>query len=103
MARNYIKWGEWNTLEKKTGVKSSQTSKNEDKRTAQRKKFIKCKKCGGDMTYIKGTNILICENLVEKKPKSNETKTGTNEKVICGNLNLVDNQYMNYVDYLFNN
>lgn len=55
------------------------------------------------MTYIKDTNILICENLVEKKSKNNEPNAGTNEKVICGNLNLVDNQYMNYVDYLFNN
>ena len=56
------------------------------------------------MTYLKGTNILICENEVEKKKvKVGETgaKVEYTVKERCGNINMVDAQYQSYMHYLF--
>lgn len=99
-------WGQWREVEKLLGIKGGKkdNKKNEDKRAAQRKKFAKCKVCGNQMTYIPNSNILICENNVEKK-KTRVLEDGTKQTYTisepCGNINLVDKQYQEYMNYLF--
>ena len=48
----------------------------------------KCRVCGGDMTAIAGTNVWVCQNVVEKtKTKKNEDGSVTEFKVteMCDN------------------
>lgn len=56
------------------------------------------------MTYAKGTNSLICENVIEKK-KIKELEDGSKltNKIIerCGAVNLVSDEYIGYLEYLF--
>lgn len=107
MARTYINWGRWNELSKETGIKRKPkvaNKKNEDGKIKKRKQFARCPKCGGQMTYVPETNILLCENEVQKKfSKKNEDGTTTEETktAICGYTNLVDNKYLGYMNYLF--
>ena len=107
MARTYVNWGCWNELSKETGIKRKvkvANKKNEDSKIKKRKQFARCPKCGGQMTYIPETNILLCENEVQKKfSKKNEDGTTTEETktVICGYINLVDKKYLSYMNYLF--
>lgn len=86
MSRVYLQWKDRDKLGKRKPEKI-----DENKRKAQREKFCKCKQCGGQMTYVEGTNIFLCQNEVE-------TKEG---KKTCGAINLVDDRYMDYVNYLF--
>ena len=42
----------------------------------------KCRVCGGDMTAIAGTNVWVCQNVVEKtKSRKNEDGSVTEYKV----------------------
>lgn len=90
---NKINFEDWKNSRKKS-------EKINDKKAAQIKKFSTCRICGGQMTYVKGTNILVCECDVQKKVKS-----GGEEKIVtekCGNTNIVDKAYQDYLNYLFN-
>ena len=110
MSKNVIKWGNWTELEKALGIKSKAVpAQNSAKKKTQIEKFAKCKSCGGQMTYIKGTNALICTCEIEKEkekvvtnPDGSVTKTKYNVKEPCGNLNLVSDEYQSYMNYLFN-
>lgn len=109
MAKKVIKWGNWTELEKALGIKSKPAPvQNAVKKKAQIEKFSKCKVCGGQMTYVKGTNVLVCNCEVEKErektvtnPDGSVTKTKYKVKEPCGNINLVSHEYMGYVKYLF--
>lgn len=105
--RKYYGVDEFKEINKKLGIKgSTQKTKtyDEQKRSAQRIKFCRCKICGGMMTYAKGTNSLICENVIEKK-KVKELEDGSKltNKIIerCGAVNLVSDEYIGYLEYLF--
>lgn len=104
MARTYVGWNE-GLSKLNTSKGKGKTNKENEKKTAQKKKFLKCRVCGGTMIYVPNSNIFICENEVEKK-KTIVNEDGTSsEKVYterCGNVNLVDRQYMGYINYLFN-
>lgn len=100
--RNWIKWGDWEQFNEITGY----TPKKKVGKTAtdeQRAKFSRCKECGGKMTYIKGSNILICENKVEKEIKTtvDGEETKSIRTVNCGNINMVADKYQSYLEYLF--
>lgn len=99
--RKILKWGQWDELNKELGLKRvKKVSKDNDKKRAQRRKFTKCKVCGGTMTYIPNSNIFVCENEVEKT----EVVDGISKKikVKCGNTNYIDRNYIGYINYLFN-
>jgi len=104
--RKYYGIDEFKEINKALGFKVKKTTQrnyDEQKRKAQRAKFCKCKTCGGMMTYIKGTNSLICENIVEKK-KSKEVDGKTQITKVterCGTVNLVEDKYVPYLTYLF--
>lgn len=86
MPRTYIKLSDW------AAEKSKPTKRgNDEKRESQRKKFATCRICGGQMKYLSGTNLFICENEIEKD----------GEKTTCNNINMVDVQYQDYMRYLF--
>ncbi len=94
-------------IRKNLGLPAAKTSikkYDEDKRKAQRKKFCKCPACKGFMTYVRGTNSLICENVVTKT-KERTNKEGVKSKVTvtepCGYVNLVNEEYQDYLKYLF--
>lgn len=112
MGRQYISWGNFDEMEKATGLKPKskpEPSKKEAEAAAKKlekrqQKFARCRACKGLMQYVPGTNILICENEVEKKVTVKNEDGTTTEKVEvkrCGNINLVADEYMGYVDYLF--
>lgn len=86
MPRTYIKLSDW-VAEKSKSTKRG----NDEKRESQRKKFATCRICGGQMKYLSGTNLFICENEVEKD----------GVKTTCNNINMVDAQYQDYMRYLF--
>ena len=105
--RKYYGIDDFKEINKKLGIKNNaQKTKtyDEQKRSSQRIKFCRCKACGGMMTYVKGTNSLICENVVEKK-KVKELEDGSKltNKVVerCGAVNLVSDEYVGYLEYLF--
>lgn len=104
--RKYYGIDEFKEINKKLGIKNIQKTKtyDEQKRSAQRIKFCRCKVCGGMMTFAKGTNSLICENMVEKK-KIKELEDGSKltNKIVerCGAINLVSDEYIGYLAYLF--
>ena len=104
--RKYYGIDEFKEINKKLGIKNIQKTKtyDEQKRSAQRIKFCRCKACGGMMTFAKGTNSLICENMVEKKKiKELEDSSKLTNKIIerCGTINLVSDEYIGYLAYLF--
>lgn len=103
--RRYIGWGHWDELAKETGIKRKSAQKKADPaKLKKRKQFAKCPKCGGQMTFLPETNILICENEVEKKfTKKNEDGTTTEEvkRAVCGYVNYVAKRYVGYLNYLF--
>ena len=104
MPRTYVQWGDWYKLNLKKAKGKYEPKTDEEKKASQKAKFGKCRICGGQMTYLKGTNILICENEVEKKKvKIGETgaKVEYTVKERCGNINMVDAQYQSYMHYLF--
>ena len=110
MEKKVIKWGNWEELNKALGF--GQPKPAQKKELANKKvkieKFAKCKNCGGQMTYIKGTNAFICDCEVEReKEKIVKNKDGTESKVKykvkepCGATNLVAEEYQSYMRYLF--
>lgn len=106
MAKKVFKWGQWTELAQEFGFKmKAPVEFNPAKKKVQREKFACCKSCGGQMTYHKGTNVLTCENVVEKTKKVT-TETGEEVektfKEVCGNTNIVDRDYIGYMEYLFN-
>ena len=108
--RAYIQWKDWDALEKATGFKATPQFKvNKEKQRSLRKKFATCPKCGGQMEYYSGTNVLVCENEVSKKqkieiPAENGAAAQTiekNTKGRCGFIKTVDPQYEGYLNYLY--
>ena len=85
-------------------IKKKESNYDEQKRTSQRKKFCRCPSCGGMMTFVPGTNTLICENKVMKE-KTKQLRDGVEQKYsveeICGNINLVSDEFQGYLNYLF--
>lgn len=102
--RKYIQWGHMGEVESKLGIKRRPVKKKDADKTKKREKFAKCRQCGGQMTYIPGTNLLVCENEVEKKVKKT-LEDGTTKEVTetgrCGNINMVGDDFVGYVQYLF--
>ena len=102
--REYIQWGHMGEVEGKLGIKRKPAKKKDMDKTKKREKFAKCRQCGGQMTYIPGTNLLICENEVEKKVKKT-LEDGTTKEVTetgrCGNINMVGDDFVGYAQYLF--
>ena len=84
--------------------KKNEISYDEKRRTAQRIKFCRCSVCGGMMTFVPMSNTLFCNNVVTKekikKNKDNvEIKYTVDEP--CGNINLVGEEFVGYLNYLF--
>lgn len=107
MARVKYNWGELDKVAKDFGLKmpEKKSDSNAVDKTARRQKFAKCRTCGGQMTYIKGTNALVCENLVEKTKKITNADGTVSTSVVnerCGAINLVADQYQSYMNFLFN-
>jgi hypothetical protein len=104
-------WGEFEAFAKETGLKFNPKEKkvNEDKREAQRKKFLECKSCHGQRTYLAGTNCLICNCEVEREKeipvKDKFGKVINKKKEIvkesCGIVDLIAPEYQDYARYLF--
>lgn len=111
MSRTIYSWGQFEQLAKNLGLKftNSNSHIDENKRKAQKEKFCKCKNCGGQCDYIKGTNCLICNCIVEKEKKViTKDKYGkvTSEKSVkilepCGTIDVVPVKYQDYMKYLF--
>lgn len=110
--RKYFNWNQWEEVNKEFGFRTKKPAQKNDavKKKARIEKFCKCKECGGQMTYVKGTNTLICDCEVERqKEKAIRDKFGNivnKEKITvkepCGNVNIISEEYMGYVNYLFN-
>jgi len=103
MPRTYHTWGDWEAINTKKS-KGKGAKVDEQKREAQRTKFARCRVCGKQMTYLNGTNILVCKNEVEKKKTRVNELGETVEYTVseeCGNVNIVDTQYQDYMRYLF--
>lgn len=66
----------------------------------RQEKFLKCPKCGGQMTCYAGTNVLTCGNMVETK-SFNENGTEYTKKEECGFVRLLDSDSVSYSEYLF--
>lgn len=106
--RTYYGVSEFDTINKQLGLKRkapAQAKKyDENKRKSQRAKFCKCPKCKGMMTYVTGTNTLVCDNVVTKK-KTRISKDGTKTEIEvqerCGTVNVVEPKYFDYLTYLF--
>ena len=104
MERKFFKWGQFDELAKAMGIKMPKPQeRNAGKLKVQREKFARCRKCGGQMTYIPSTNVFICNNVVEfeKEVIVEGIPTTKTEKKVCSNLNFVDKEYQNYMRYLF--
>ena len=108
MARVKYGWTEMNKIAEDMGLKIPEKKSNNDTvdKNSRREKFARCKKCGGQMTYIKGTNVLVCNNDVEVDVTEVNESTGvsnvTKKKEKCGAINMVAEQYQSYMNYLFN-
>lgn len=106
MSRQWFGWGKWQEVCNALGIEykpSVPKQGNEARKKFQREKFAKCRDCGGQMTYV-GGNIFVCDNEVEKTFTTTDEsgiEVKKTEKRRCGNINLVDDQYMGYVEYLF--
>lgn len=103
-----VNWGNWLEFSSLTGLqrksKVKRQKKDDDKKKSKREKFAKCKECGGQMTYIPNTNTFVCENEVTKKKKKKLEDGTIQESTVterCGNINIVDRQYTEYVKWLF--
>lgn len=68
--------------------------------TPRQEKFLKCPKCGGQMTHHAGTNILTCGNMIETKG-FNENGAEYTKKEECGFTRILDTDSVNYAEYLF--
>lgn len=66
----------------------------------RQEKFLKCPKCGGQMTYHKGTNVVTCGNIIETKG-FNENGAEFTKKEECEFTRFLDKESMGYVEYLF--
>lgn len=105
MARTKYTWGELDKVAKDFGLKMPKAkAKDAPDKEARKAKFAKCRVCGGQMTYVPGTNVLVCDNMVEKE----FTKVGEDGKEVkstktvrCATLNLVKDEYQSYMNYLF--
>lgn len=109
MSKGRTKYGisDMDSIRRSLGLskpKAKERKFDEDKRRAQRAKFCKCPACKGYMTYVRGTNSLICENEVTKT-KERTNKEGVKSKFEvtepCGFVNLVSEDYQGYLQYLF--
>ena len=101
MAREYAKWGEWDKIGFKINKK---VDKNSEKKKSQKEQFARCKVCGGQMIYLKGTNILVCSNTIEKKITAVDKSGKECESITavpCSNINMVSEPYQSYMRYLF--
>ena len=79
---------------------------DENRRKAQRIKFCKCPSCGGMMTFVPNTNMLFCENEVKKKIKKKDklgVEVETEIIAPCGEVNVVEDNFISYLNYLFDN
>ena len=56
-------------------------------------KILKCPKCGGKMKYVNGTNLLICENSIEKDGNVEE----------CGTTKFIDDKTQIFLEFIFRN
>ena len=103
MARVKYSWTEMNKIAEDMGLKTPKKKSNNDTvdKNSRREKFARCKKCGGQMTYIKGTNVLVCNNDIEVD-ESTGVSSVTKKKEKCGAINMVAEQYQSYMNYLFN-
>ena len=105
MARIKYTWGELDKVAKDFGLKMPEVkAKVAPDKEARKAKFAKCRVCGGQMTYLAGTNVLICQCEVEKefvKKSEDGTETKVTKTVTCNNINIVDEQYQSYMNYLF--
>ena len=106
--RTYYGVSDFKTINKELGIKVGRPAQNrkydENKRKSQRAKFCKCPKCKGMMTYVPNTNTLVCDNIVKKtreKTLSDGSKTKIEVEERCGNVNVVSDQYVDYLVYLF--
>jgi hypothetical protein len=106
--RTYYGVSDFKTINKELGIKVGRPAQDrkydENKRKSQRAKFCKCPKCKGMMTYVPNTNTLVCDNIVKKtkeKTLSDGSKTKIEVEERCGNVNVVSNQYVDYLAYLF--
>lgn len=107
MSNGRIKYkqGDMDAIRKKLHLnfKKKESHYDEQKRTSQRKKFCRCPSCGGMMTFVQGTNTLICENKVIKE-KTKQLRDGEQKYSVeetCGNINLVSDEFQGYLNYLF--
>lgn len=66
----------------------------------RQEKFLKCPKCGAQMTYHVGTNVLTCDNMVETKG-FNEDGAEYVKKEECGFVRFLDSDSVSYAEYLF--
>lgn len=108
--RTYYGVNDFKSINKAFDIKAGAPAKakpkkyDENKRKAQRAKFCKCSKCKGMMTFVPGTNTLVCDNIVPKK-KIKTLKDGTKKEVMveerCGNVNVVGDNFIDYLNYLF--
>lgn len=106
--RKYYGVSDFKVINKELGIKQNIPAKakkyDENKRKSQRAKFCKCNKCKGMMTFVPGTNTLVCDNIITKK-KTKTLPDGSKKEVEvqerCGNVNVVSDQYVDYLAYLF--
>lgn len=108
--RTYYGVSDFKTINKELGIKNFAPAKNKDKkydegkRKSQRAKFCRCSKCKGMMTYVPNTNTLVCDNVVTKK-KIKVLQDGSKKEFEvqerCGAVNVVGEQYQDYLKYLF--
>lgn len=106
--RTYYGVSDFKTINKELGIKAGKPTQakkyDENKRKSQRAKFCKCPKCKGMMTYVPDTNTLVCDNIVKKTKErtlSDGSKTKIEVEERCGNVNVVSDQYVDYLTYLF--
>ena len=106
--RTYYGVSDFKTINKELGIKAGKPAQakkyDENKRKSQRAKFCKCPKCKGMMTYVPDTNTLVCDNIVKKTKErtlSDGSKTKIEVEERCGTVNVVQNQYIDYLTYLF--
>ena len=101
MARVKYGWTEMNKIAEDMGLKIPKKKSNNDTVDKNSRR-----KCGGQMTYIKGTNVLVCNNDIEVDVTEVDESTGvssvTKKKEKCGAINMVAEQYQSYMNYLFN-
>lgn len=58
---------------------------------SQQKKFLKCPRCKNQLTFIEGTNLLVCRNEIQDGEKKKK----------CGYRKLLTDNSVNYAKYIF--